>query len=88
MDKMTEIFKAGGTNCDKIADDLTKFAVDNDGTLNAMQAYEKAHPEVKKKADAVTKDKNTAFEAAAGPAMGACQNNQKLGDALNKIAPG
>jgi len=88
MEKMTDIFKTGGTNCDKIADDLTRFAADNNTTISAVQAYEKAHPEAKKKAEAATKDKTAAFEAAAGPAIGACQKNQKLGEALNKIAPG
>jgi hypothetical protein len=88
MEKMTDIFKTGGTNCDKIADDLTRFAADNKATLAAVQAYEKAHPEAKKTAEAATKDKTAAFEAAAGPAIGACRQNQKLGEALNKIAPG
>jgi hypothetical protein len=87
LDKLTEIFKAGGTNCDKIADDLNKLAAESSATINGLQAYEKAHPDAKKKAEAATKDKTTAFEAAAGPAIGACQKNQKLGDALNKIGP-
>jgi hypothetical protein len=88
MDKMTAIFKAGGTDCDKIADDITKLTTDNQGMLNTLQAYEKAHPDAQKKFDEVSKPKQKEFEAAAGPAMGACKDNKKLSDAMTKLAPG
>jgi len=83
LGKMTAVFKADATDCDKLADDLTKLMSDND--FAASQAYEKAHPDVKKKFDAATKPQATELEAAATPAMTACQNNKKVTDALGKL---
>lgn len=88
IDKLTEIFKADGTNCDKLADDVSKMIDDNAGLPAALDAYEKAHPDAKKKGEAASKDKTAAFESAATPAIGACKDNKKLGDAMNKLAPG
>src|SRR5262245_51417630 len=88
MTKLTDIFKAAGTNCDKIADDVTKLVTDDQALLNALQAYEKAHPDAQKKFDEASKAKQTEFEAAAGPAMNACKDNKKVSDAMSKLAPG
>ena len=86
--KLTDIFKAGGTNCDKIADDITKLATDDKALMAALQAYEKAHPDAQKKFDEAAKPKQAEFEGAAGPAMNACKDNKKLSDAMSKMAPG
>jgi hypothetical protein len=86
LDRMTAVFKAAGTNCDKLADDLTKFSADNDALFKAIEAYKKAHPDVQKKLDAASKDKLAAAEAAAKPAADACKDNQKLADAMGKIS--
>jgi len=88
IDKMTETVKGAGTNCDKLAEDLTKMAADNEALVKGLGAYEKAHPDAKKKFDAAAKDKETAFETAAGPAMQACQGNKKVGEALDKLSGG
>jgi hypothetical protein len=85
LDKMTAVFQAAGSNCDKLADDLTKFLTDNDALFHAIGAYKKAHPDVQKKLDAASKDKAAAVEAAARPAVSACQDNQKLADAMAKL---
>jgi hypothetical protein len=86
MDKMTEIFKAAGTDCDKLGDELLKFATDNAALIASSKAYEAAHPDAKKKYDEASKDKSAAFETAAGQAMTACQGNKKVGEALTKLA--
>jgi len=86
LDKMTAIFKAAGTNCDKLADDLTKFSADTDTLYKALKIYGKAHPDVQKKLEAASKDKMAAAEAAAKPATSACQDNQKLADAMGMIS--
>ena len=86
LDKMIGIFKAGGTNCDKLADDLTKFTSDNDAMFKAARTYVKAHPDAQKKVDAASQDRMAAFKTAVGPATGACQDNQKLADAMAKIS--
>ena len=86
MDKMIEIFKAAGTNCDKLADDINKFATDNTDFMKSSKAYEKTHPDVQKKFDDSAKDKMKSFEEAAGPAMGACKDNKKVADAMAKMS--
>jgi hypothetical protein len=87
MDKMIDIFKAAGTNCDKLADDLTKLLADSDADFKATLVYEKAHPDAKQKFEAQTKDKTAAFEASAQPGLTACKDNKKLAQALTKLAP-
>jgi hypothetical protein len=86
LDKMTAVFKAAGTNCDKLADDLTKFSADNDALFKAIEGYKKSHPDVQKKLEAASKEKMAAAEAAATPAANACKDNQKLADAMSKIS--
>ena len=85
LTKVVAVFKADGTSCDKIADDITKLAADNDGFLKATTTYEKAHPEAKKDFENVSKATMKDFEAAAGPAMQACKDNKKLTEALAKF---
>jgi hypothetical protein len=85
LDKMTAILKGAGTNCDKLADDITKLASDNDVAIKASQAYEKAHPDAKKKFDEATKDQMKAFETVAEPTLTACKDNKKVGDAFTKL---
>jgi hypothetical protein len=84
LGKMIAVFKADGTDCDKLAADIAKLGSETDAV--AAQAYEKAHPDVKKKFDAATKAQTAEFEAAATPAIAACQSNKKFGDALTKLA--
>jgi hypothetical protein len=86
MDKVTDIFKNAGTDCDKLAADLTKFATENKSMVVAAQDYEKAHPDAKKKFDDASKTKMTAFEAAAGPAMTACKDSKKVEEAMTKLS--
>lgn len=83
MQKMVDIFKADGKDCDKLAGDMDKLVSSDD--MQAIQAYEKAHPDVKKKADEATKDFQKQFEEAAMPAMQACASNQKLQDVFKKM---
>ena len=86
MDKVTDIFKNAGTDCDKLAADLTKFGDENKGMVIAAQEYEKAHPDAKKKFDEASKTKMTAFETAAGPAMNACKDSKKVEEAMTKLS--
>ena len=86
LDKMTAIFKAVGTNCDKLAEEITKFTAENQAFLKDGQEYGKAHPEAEKKFDEATKDKMTAFAGASEPTMTACQGNAKVMEAMTKMA--
>jgi hypothetical protein len=81
--KMVDIFKADGTDCDKLAGDIT--ALTNDATVKGLEAYEKAHTDAKKKFDKEMKDQTKAFETAATPAITACAKNQKFMDAVGKL---
>jgi hypothetical protein len=85
LDTMTEVINGAGTDCDKLADGVTKMISDNSARMTALDAYEKAHPDAKKKFEAAAQDKTKAFEAAAGPGMSACQNNKKVSDAFAKL---
>ena len=81
--KLTATFKADGTDCDKLATDID--AIHSDPQIAALDAYEKAHADVKKKFDASIKDQTKTFETVATPALKACAKNQKLMDALAKF---
>jgi hypothetical protein len=81
--KMTDTFKADGTDCDKLATDID--AIHSDPQVAALDAYEKAHADVKKKFDQATKDQTKAFETAATPAIKACAKNEKLMGVLAKF---
>lgn len=85
VDQTLGIFKAAGTNCDKLADDITKLATDSKPQVKASKEYEKTHPDVKKKFDEATKAQQAAFETVAAPTITACKDNKKLGEALNKL---
>ena len=81
--KLAETFKADGTNCDKLADDLDKLQNDPRGA--ALDAYEKAHPDVKKKLEAAVKDRIEEIGKLGGAAMTACKDNKKLLDVMAKF---
>ncbi len=85
LDRMINVVKTAGTDCDKLADGITKLAAEHGGEMKALQAYETAHPEVKKKLDEAAHDKTKAFEESAGPVMTACQGNKKVEEAFTKL---
>jgi len=86
MDKVIGVFKAAGANCDKLADDLVKFAADNRPMIKSTREYEKAHPEAQAKFNAAAEPKMKDFQDAAGPAMSACKDNKKLAEAMTKLS--
>jgi hypothetical protein len=86
MDKMIDVFKTAGTDCDKLADGITKFVADNADFIKSSKAYEKTHPDAQKKFDEAGKDKMKSFEEAAGPAMTSCKDNKKVADAMTKMS--
>jgi hypothetical protein len=86
MDKMIDVFKTAGTDCDKLADGITKFVADNADFIKSSKAYEKTHPDAQKKFDEAGKGKMKAFEEAAGPAMTSCKDNKKVMEAMTKMS--
>ncbi len=85
MEKATAAFTAAGTDCDKAAAAVGKFFDDNKAEMTALDAFEKAHPDVKKQVEAKYKDKTDAFEANVGKVMEACKDNKAMQEAIKKI---
>jgi len=85
MTQLTSVFVNDGKDCDKLAADVDKWVSDNKAELEAIDAYEKAHPDDKKAFDEKSKDRQKAFEDAASPALDACKSNKALTDALSKV---
>jgi hypothetical protein len=85
MDKMIGIFAADGKDCDKLAADINKFLDDSKGDMDAVMAYEKAHPDDKKAMDKKNEAKTKEFMEKAGPAIEGCKDNKALQDAMAKM---
>jgi hypothetical protein len=83
MGKLIDIFKADGKDCEKIAGDVTKLL--QEPVFTQSKAYEKAHPDIKKKFGDATKDLEKQFEKEATPALTACAKNKAFTDAFAKM---
>jgi len=81
LDEAMAALKADGQDCDKVGDDLSKLL--SDPTNLAVEAYEKAHPDAKKKWEDATKEQKVAFEGLVMPVFKACKDNKKFQDAMN-----
>ena len=79
-----EVLKAAGTDCDKLAKGINDLAADP--KVAAATAYEKAHPEAKKKFEEAAKAETEAFEKAMEPAFKACMDNEAVGAAIKKLS--
>ena len=90
VDRLTAIFKsaktAAGTDCPKLAAELTQFTNENAAFLKATREYETAHPAAQKQLEASAKSNMSAFEAAAQPVATACQDNKAARDAMSRLA--
>ncbi len=67
MNSMIAVFAADGTDCAKLATDITKFIGDNQDKFSAFKAYETAHPEAKKEMETKSADVMKDFMAKATP---------------------
>src|SRR5690242_7105323 len=56
MDKAIATFGAADADCDKAAATAGKFFDDNKADTDALEAFEKAHPDVKKQVEEKNKD--------------------------------
>jgi hypothetical protein len=83
LGKVLEVFKAAGTDCDKLAKGLNEMAADP--KIAATTAYEKDHPEAKKKFMEATQGDMEKFMEVMGPALGACKDHKGVGDAMTKM---
>lgn len=85
MDKVTAAFASAGTDCDKAAAAVSKFFDDNKAQMDALDAFEKAHPDVKKQVEDKHQDKTKAFMDTAGKLMESCKDNKAMQAAMSKI---
>jgi polyisoprenoid-binding protein YceI len=85
MDKMTAIFAAGGTDCDKVAADMIRFVDENKALFRSAKAWEKDHADEKKLFDTKVKARREDFMAKAGPTMQACKDHKGFQDASSAI---
>lgn len=89
FDRLTAIFKsantASGTDCDKVAAELSQFIGENEAFLKALHEYETAHPDAQAKLDARAKSNMTAFAAAAEPVAAACKDNKGVQREMAKL---
>jgi hypothetical protein len=77
-DELTGIFKADGTDCDKIGADVSKMDYD---AIAGLKAYEKTHPDIKKKHEA----DDAAISEVIVPAVTACGKNPAFHAAFKKM---
>lgn len=83
--KLLAIFVADGTDCDKLAADLTKFGDDHRAVFQSLQAYEKAHPEAEKSFDEKMKPREKEMEEKLGPSFDACKDHEGMKKAMQNL---
>jgi hypothetical protein len=88
MQKMGDVIAAAGTDCPKLASSVSKFLDDNKPTIDAVSAYEKAHPDVEKAVDKKNKAKTKELEKKVDPSMKACAKDQAVAEAFAKLPLG
>ncbi|MDB4956824.1 MAG: hypothetical protein JWO36_4393 [Myxococcales bacterium] len=81
MNAIIAAFVADGTNCDKLASDLSKLGVDNHDTLLAATAWEHANPA----ANRVLAWSSRPYLEAAVPSINACKEKPAFADAMSKL---
>ena len=83
--KTLAIFSAAGTDCDKLAAEITKFSDEYRATFAELKAYEKAHPDARKKYDDKMKQHEQLLRDTVGPAIGSCQDHAGLKKAIGSL---
>lgn len=84
-DKIIGVFVAGGTDCDKLAADLTKLIDEQGGLFAGLKDFEAANPEAKKAFDDKMKPKEKEYEEKIRPSFMACEKHQGLTAAIAKL---
>jgi len=86
MDEMTAMYASDKDDCKKLASDMTAYAEKNQGLMKDAIAYEKAHPDVKKKVDAKNKAKEKDMMAKMTPVLKKCGKDKDFMAAVKKMA--
>lgn len=85
MDKITAVFAANGTNCDKLAANLERFVAQNKDALAATDQFEAANPSAEDDLEPKLQAKAKQFVQNMNVSMQACQNHEGVKAALAKL---
>jgi len=87
MTQLISVFEKAGTNCDKLADGVSKFADQHKKELTGAKEFEKANPDAEKQLTEKMKPRQQELAAKLGPIMQKCQAHQGLKTAMLKLEP-
>jgi hypothetical protein len=76
---------AKGKDCATLAAEITKFAEDNRGLTEGLQAFSKANPAAKKAFGKKMKPRQKEFDKKIGPVLEACQDDVAVQQAVQLI---
>jgi hypothetical protein len=84
-DKLTAVFGAAGTNCDKLADNLEIFLDENKTALAGTDAFETANPFAEDDLEPKLQTRAKTLIEKMGFSMQACGKDQRVQAALAKL---
>jgi len=84
-DKLADVFAAAGTNCDKLADNIERFAADNQQALAGTDAFEQANPTAEDTLEPKLREKARGLMQKMSISMQACQKSERVKAALAKL---
>lgn len=84
-DQLLAMFAADGTDCDKLATDLTSFVTQNRGVFARLKAFEQAHPEAEQAFDRRMQAREQEIDAKLAPTLEACKNHEGLAAAIDRL---
>jgi hypothetical protein len=84
-DKLTAVFGAAGTNCDKLADNLEIFVDENQAALAGTDAFETANPFAEDDLEPKLQTRAKTLIQKMALSMQACGKNQRVQGALAKL---
>ncbi|HEU4614626.1 MAG TPA: TSUP family transporter [Kofleriaceae bacterium] len=84
-DQVLAMFAADGTNCDRLATDLTSFVKQNRGLFARLKAFAEAHPEAEQAFEDKMQAREQEIDAKLAPTLEACKDHEGLAAAIDKL---
>lgn len=84
-DQLLGMFAADGTDCDKLAADLTSFVKQNRRLFARLKAFEQEHPEAEQAFDDKMQAREQEIDSKLAPTLEACKNHEALAAAIDKL---
>lgn len=82
IDTFVAAFSQNGTDCDRIASELTRHIAENKSVIAALNAYGEAHPELAVRVGRAFEDR---IVAAVVPVIEHCGRHEGLNTALERL---